>query len=53
MMVNISTNINKTNSHLSPLLTEDKNATTIDVGNSGSGLGQGQNGAGLIRLMGA
>jgi len=34
-MVNNSTNINKTNSHLSPLLTEHKKDTKYDAGNIG------------------
>jgi hypothetical protein len=40
-MVNNSTNINKTNSHLSPQITEPKKkTTTYDVGYQGPGLGQ-------------
>ena len=34
-MVNNSTNINITNNHLSPLLTEHKQDTKYDVGNLG------------------
>jgi hypothetical protein len=40
LMVNNFTNINKTNNHLSPQLTEHKKETTYDVGNSGLCLGQ-------------
>ena len=40
LMVNNFTNINKTNNHLSPQLTEYKKETTYDVGNSGLCLGQ-------------
>ena len=43
-MVNDSTNINKTNIHLSPQLTEHKKGgdMTYDVGNPGPGFGQAQ-----------
>ena len=44
MMVNNSTNINKTNIHLSPQLTEHKKGgdMTYDVGNPDPGFGQAQ-----------
>ena len=43
-MVNSSTNINKTNNHLSPQFTEHKkNHTTYDVGNPSPSLRQAQN----------
>ena len=42
MMVNNSTNINKTNNHLSPSLNEHKKGTTTyDVGNPGPWFGTG------------
>jgi hypothetical protein len=42
-MVKNSTNMNKTNNHLSSYLTEHKKKTmTDDVGNPGPGLGQAQ-----------
>jgi hypothetical protein len=39
-MVNNSTNINKTNNHLSPQLTEHKKTTKYDVEHRGPALGQ-------------
>jgi hypothetical protein len=36
--VNNSTNINKTNNHLSPQLTEHKKTMTYGIGNLGPGL---------------
>jgi hypothetical protein len=41
--VNNSTNINKTNNHLSPQLTEHKKTMTYGIGNLGPGLWQTQN----------
>ena len=41
-MVNNSTNINKTDNHLSIQLTGHKKTTTYEVGNSGDALGQAQ-----------
>ena len=43
-MVNNSTNINKTNDHLSSQLIEHRKTTIFDVGNPGTGLGQVQKG---------
>ena len=54
MMVNNPININKTNNHLSPQITEHKKGQDIyDVGNTGSGLRQGKQVVGLNRLTGS
>jgi len=50
-MVNNFTNINKTNNHLSPSVTEQKETMTYDVGNPGPGLRQATQVAELNRLM--
>ena len=42
MMVNNSTNINKTNNHLSPEHTKKRGITTYDIGNPDPGLGHTQ-----------
>jgi len=52
-MFNKSTNINKTNNHLSPQIIEQLKTTTYDVGNAGRGLGQARNLAGLNRSKGS
>jgi hypothetical protein len=41
-MVNNSSNINKTNNHLSPQIINPKKTTTYEVGNPGPFLGQTQ-----------
>ena len=52
MMVNNSiNNINKTNSHLSPLLIEYKKTLTYDVGYPGAVLGQEQKCASIYDIM--
>ena len=52
LMVNNSTNINKTNNHLSPQLIEYKKITTDEVGNLGPCLGQVKKCGGVKSLIG-
>ena len=53
MMVNNSTNINKTNNHLSLQTIERKKTMAYGVGNRGPGLGQVQKSAGFNFLVGS
>ena len=52
LMVNNSTNINKTNNYLSPQLIEYKKITTDEVGNLGPCLGQVKKCGGVKSLIG-
>ena len=52
-MVNNSTNINKTNNHLSLQTIERKKTMAYGVGNRGPGLGQVQKSAGFNFLVGS